>query len=134
MATYDLDRTELNHLLTPNIDPAARAAVVDYLLNHGGFDDDDDDDQHHGQHGHDDHGHDDHGHHQGHHHDDDPTVMVQISDGGQPLDPDAQVLSLTTASNTVTTDAALRVIVENVSGDASLTVHGDNDVLVVTGD
>src|SRR5947207_2770935 len=101
MATYDLDRTELNHLLTPNIDPAARAAVVDYLLNNGGFNDDDDDDQHHGHHDHDDHGH--HASHH-HHHDDDPTVTVQISDGSQPLDPDAQVLNLTTANNTVTTD------------------------------
>ena len=25
---YDLDRTELNHLMTPNIDPGARAAVI----------------------------------------------------------------------------------------------------------
>ena len=70
MATYDLDRTELNHLLTPNIDPAARAAVVDYLLNNGSFADDDDDDHGHGHgHDHDDNGHghddDDHGsHHQ----------------------------------------------------------------------
>ena len=31
MATYDLDRTELNHLLTPNIDPSVRTAVLDYL-------------------------------------------------------------------------------------------------------
>ena len=135
MATYDLDRTELNHLLSSNIDAGARAAVVDYLLEHGGFEDDDDD------HGHD---HNDHGHHDlddgrdffgGHGQDDhDPTVKVQISDGTQGLDPKAQVLDLTSASNTVTTDAALKVIVENVAGDANLTVHGENDVMIVTGD
>ena len=131
MATYDLDRTELNHLLTPNIDPAARAAVVDYLLNHGGFDNDQghgffdlfDRGGHHGGHG---------GHHGGGHHND-PTVKVQISDGTQPLDPHAAVLDLTSATNTVTTDAALKVIVENISGDADLTVHGTHDVMVVTG-
>ena len=137
MATYDLDRAELNHLLTPNIDAAARAAVIDYLLANGSFEDDD-----HG-HGHDhDHhdgfGHDDrdffgrNDHHD--HHDSDPTVKVEISDGSEGLDPKAQVLDLTSATNTVTTDAALKVIVENVSGNADLTVHGDHDVLIVTGD
>jgi hypothetical protein len=33
MATYDLDRTELNHLLTPNIDPSIRTAILDYVFN-----------------------------------------------------------------------------------------------------
>jgi hypothetical protein len=33
MATYDLDRTELNHLLTPNIDPSVRTTILDYLFN-----------------------------------------------------------------------------------------------------
>ena len=33
MATYDLDRTELNHLMTPNMDPAVRSAVLDYVFN-----------------------------------------------------------------------------------------------------
>ena len=130
MATYDLDRTEFNHLLTPNIDPGARAAVIDYLLKNGGFDDDDDHGHHHGS----SHGDNDFfgGHHG--HHDNDPTVKVEISDGTLPLDPTAQVLDLTSASNTVTTDAALKVIVENVASDANLTVHGDNDVMIVTGD
>src|SRR5258708_3628391 len=129
MATYDLDRTELNHLLAPNIDPAARAAVVDYLLNHGGFDDDGRDDRgHHDRF--DDDGRDDRGHHDHH---SDPAVKVEVSDGTLPLDPKAQVLDLTSATNTVTTDAGLKVIVENVAGDADLTVHGDNDVMIVTG-
>src|SRR5579862_8996736 len=98
---YDLDRTELNHLLTPNIDAGARAAVIDYLLQNGAFQDDDDDrGRHHGRddddhgwhHGRDrdrddhDHGrhhgndrYDDHdrwGHHHEHH---DPVVNVQES-------------------------------------------------------
>src|ERR1700733_3792037 len=107
MATYDLDRTELNHLLSSNIDAGARASVVNYLLEHGGFEDDDDD--HGNGHG---HGHDHHdrfdrdsfGRHD--HADNDPSVKVQISDGPQGLDPKAQVLDLTSASNTVTPDAA----------------------------
>jgi nickel/cobalt transporter (NicO) family protein len=32
MATYDLDRTELNDLLKPNIDPQIRSAVLDYVF------------------------------------------------------------------------------------------------------
>ena len=36
MATYDLDRTELNHLLTPEIDPSVRAAIIDFLFKDGG--------------------------------------------------------------------------------------------------
>ena len=32
MATYDLDRTELNHLMTPNIDPVVRSAVLDAIF------------------------------------------------------------------------------------------------------
>src|ERR1700739_2019657 len=135
MATYDLDRTELNHLLTPNIDAGARAAVIDYLLANGGFGDDDHghDYDHHDRFGHDGRDFfDRHDHHD--HHDPDPTVKVEISDGTEGLDPKAQVLDLTSASNTVTTDAALKVIVENVAGDANLTVHGENDVMIVSGD
>src|SRR5215467_12691583 len=124
MATYDLDRVEINHLLTPNIDPAARAAAVDYLLNSGAFDDDDDDDNKFD---------DDHEHYSHHH--GDPTFKVEVSDGTIPLDPQAQLVDLTTANNVVdTTDPALKVIVENVSGDSQLSVlHGDTDVMIVTG-
>ena len=99
MATYDLDRTELNHLLTPNIDPARErpsstiswrmevstttmtimtmvmATMMITISGHG-------------------------------HHDPDPTVKLEISDGTLALDPNAQVLDLTSATNTVTTDAA----------------------------
>src|ERR1700754_5229244 len=113
MATYDLDRTELNHLLSSNIDAGARAAVVDYLLQHGGFEEDDHDHGHgHNDHGHDDHGHHDHGHndHGGHNDrdffghqgrdNDDPSVKVQISNGGQGLDPKADVLVLTSDPQT----------------------------------
>src|SRR5271170_7074148 len=111
---YNLDRTELNHLLTPNIDPGARAAVIDYLLKNGAFQDDDDDRS--GRHGHDrdddDRGHG-HGHRDddddrwGHHHhqDHDETVKVQETYDGIHLDPTAQVLDLTTATNSVTTDS-----------------------------
>ena len=145
MATYDLDRTELNHLLSSNIDAGARAAVVNYLLEHGGFEDDDDDHGNGNGNGHG-HGHHDHDHHNRFdrddrdsfgrhgHADNDPSVKVQISDGTQGLDPKAEVLALTSASNTVTTDAALKVIIENVAGDANLTVHGEHDVMIVTGD
>jgi hypothetical protein len=41
MATYDLNQTELNQLMIPNIDPSVRDAVLDYLFdglpsgNHG---------------------------------------------------------------------------------------------------
>src|SRR5215469_15552808 len=99
---YDLDRTELNHLMTPNIDPGARAAVIDYLLQNGAFQDDDDDVYGHGHGHHHDDDDDDHGrwgHH--HNHDHDVTVKVDISDGSHPPDPGAQVLDLTTASNDV---------------------------------
>jgi hypothetical protein len=116
MATYDLDRVEINHLLTPNIDPAARAAAVDYLLNSGTFDDDDDDGHKHEKHDNYNKFDDDHEHHSDHH--GDPTFKVEVSDGTIPLDPQAQLLDLTTANNVVdTTDPALKVIVENVSGD-----------------
>jgi Ca2+-binding RTX toxin-like protein len=142
MATYDLDRVELHQLLSPNIDPAAQKVVVDYLLHNGTFDDDDDHDHGHGgEHG---HGHSQppehdgffshHEHHQDHGlHFGEPTTEVQISDGTDPLDPGAQLLDLTSASNTVTTGGDLKAIVENVPGDADLTVHGSNDVLIVTG-
>ncbi len=92
---YNLDRTELNHLLTPNIDPGARAAVIDYLLKNGAFQDDDDDSG--GRHGHDRddddrgyshaHGRDDDDYGRwGHHHHDPMTVKVDISDGSLPPD------------------------------------------------
>ena len=71
MATYDLNRVELNHLLTPEIDPSVRAAIIDFLF-HGEGHDHDGDHGHHGK-GHD---HDDDHHH--HHHE--QTVAVQISD------------------------------------------------------
>src|SRR5262249_19864159 len=103
MATYDLDRTELNHLLTPNIDSSARTAVLDYLFNgvtpashianegdHGnGGGNACDDDKHtsHGKTG--------------------PvtgkTVEVQVGDA-QHLDKDAVVLDLVSPNNIVTTD------------------------------
>lgn len=123
MATYDLDRVELNHLLTQNIDPAARASVIDYLLKSGIFDDNDDNDHHPGQ---------ENGWHKNYHQ---GTINVEISNGTLPLDPQAQVLALTTANNVVsTTDTALKVIVENVATDSHLTVsEGNTDVMIVTG-
>ncbi len=47
----------------------------------------------------------------------------------------AQVLDLTTATNDVdvNVDPSLKVIAENVHSDTSLTVHGDNDVMIVAG-
>src|SRR5436305_7441805 len=139
---YDLDRTELNHLMTPNIDPGARAAVIDYLLKNGAFQDNDDDDDHghgHGHHhddddrwgGHDRDDDDRWGHH--HHHHEDPTVQVQETYDGVHLDPNAQVLDLTTATNSVTTDSALKVIIENTTANAHLTGHGADDVMIVAG-
>ena len=127
---YNLDRTELNHLLTPNTDPGARAAVIDYLLKNGAFQDDDDDRG--WRHGHDRDDDDDDrwGHH---HHDRDETVKVQETYDGVHLDPDAQVLDLMTATNSVTTDSALKVIVENAATDGNLTVHGADDVMIVAG-
>src|SRR3984885_1947087 len=101
MATYDLDRTEFNHLLTPNIDPGARAAVIDYLLANGGFDDD------HGPHSR--HGDSDFS---GGHNGSAPTVKGKISDGTPPLATTAPVLDAPSTSKSVTTDAALKVIVE----------------------
>ena len=82
MATYDLDRTELNHLLTPNIDPSVRTAVLDYLYKEIDSHSDD--------------------------HDRGDKLDVQISDGTDALNPQADVLVLTSADNSVTTDANLR--------------------------
>src|SRR5215475_6327880 len=121
MATYDLDRTELNHLMTPNIDPAVRSAVLDYLFNGmpgGGNDHDKHDDDH-------------------DKHDKSPHVSkieVQISNGNDLLDPHAVVLDLTTANNFVVTDNHLKAIVENTATDSTLFVGGTHSVFVATGD
>src|ERR1043166_2324551 len=117
MATYDLDRTELNQILSSNIDPGAQKAVIDYLLRNGAFENNDEHGHGYGK------GHDPHAHHHHHHGHGEPTVDVQTSNGTDPLDPDAQLLNLTSPTNTVTTGGDLKVIVENVAGDATLTVH-----------
>jgi Ca2+-binding RTX toxin-like protein len=128
---YDLDRTELNHLLSPNIDPGAQAAVIDYLLKNGALEGDDDDDRglSYGRERDD----DDNRWGQQHHYGYNETVKVQETYDGVHLDPDAQVLDLTAAANSVTTDSALKVIVENTATDAHLTVHGADDVMIVGG-
>jgi Ca2+-binding RTX toxin-like protein len=132
MATYDLDRVELNHLLSPNVDPSVRAAVLDNLFNNDdhrteGHDDDDDgrgrDHDNDRDHGGNDHFHFSHV----------KRVEVQISNGTDPLDPHANVLDLTSAHATVTTDANLEAIVQNVSGNSDLTVFGHADVMIATG-
>ena len=79
MATYDLNQTELNQLMIPNIDPAVRAAVLDYL-----FDEDLFTASVAGRHG-----------HKGHNSLTEEEIQVQISDGTDPLDPDAEALNLT---------------------------------------
>jgi Ca2+-binding RTX toxin-like protein len=124
---YDLDRTELNHLLTPGIDPGARAAVIDFLLKNGPFPDDDNDVGHGHHHDNGEHGRWDH--HIGY----DAMVNVQETYDGVHLDPMAQVLNLTTATNSITTDSALKVIVENVATNADLTIHGADDVMIMAG-
>src|SRR5579864_8811748 len=142
MATYDLDRTELNHLLTPNIDPSARTAILDYLFNgvtpgshvaieddHGSSSGGESGDDGHARDGKTGSAGDDHVSHVTV-----KTVEVQVSDGTQPLDKDAVVLDLTSADNFVTTDSALKVIVENVATDSHLYVGGTHGVLIATGD
>src|SRR5437660_12727807 len=98
MATYDLDRTELNHLLTPNIDPSVRTAVLDYLYKEIDSHDRDSagyplnspryplnlEEQVSGK------------------------LEVQVSDGTDALNPQADVLVLTSADNSVTTDGNLK--------------------------
>jgi Ca2+-binding RTX toxin-like protein len=116
MATYDLDRTELNDLLKPNIDPMVRTAVLDYLFSDHGH-------QHLGHYGLDTSGHDG----------STDKIEVQISDGTDPLDPKADALVLTGTDNSVTTDANLKAIIENVATDTTLTVDGTHSVFVAMG-
>src|ERR1700730_1923385 len=104
MATYDLDRIELNHLLTPNIDPSVRTAVLDYLYK--------DIDSHFPD------------------HDREHKLDGQISDATEALNPQADVLVLTSADNSVTTDANLKAIIENVATDSTLDVSGTHSVFI----
>lgn len=108
MATYDLNRAELNGLLTlGGIDPSVRKAIIDYLVNDGlltgpGS-----------------------------------TVVVQDQSfpphNYPPLDSGTEVLFLTSPTDSVdtSTDPDLKVIVD--VGDAKLNVTGSDDVLVATG-
>jgi Ca2+-binding RTX toxin-like protein len=134
MATYDLDRVELNQMFSNNIDPSVRASVLDYLFdphggpNSGSYGSGEDHEDH------EDHGHSESGKDNAHfaftHA---PRVEVQVSDGTDPLDANANVLDLTSAHATVTTDANLQAIVQNVSTNSDLTVEGDQNVLITTG-
>jgi hypothetical protein len=108
MATYDLNRSELNHVLVSDgIDPTVRAAVINYLNNDNLLDD------------------------KG------STVAVQEDNhpagNYPPLDPNTQVLVLTSPSGFVdtSTDPNLEVIVGG--GDAHLTVTGSSDLLIAAG-
>src|SRR5262245_33990555 len=115
MATYNLDRSDLNDVLTPNIDPSVRSAVLDYLYRSEG------------RGGH-------HGHGHGCGWGNDPGIRVQYSNGTDPIDSRTEALVLTSATATVLAEGgALRAIISNVDTGASLTVQGDGDVLVATG-
>jgi hypothetical protein len=103
MATYDLNRSELNSLLaSDHIDPSVRKSIIDYLQDDGLL-------TGHGS-----------------------TVAVQESgyQSGNPatLDPTAQVLFVDTSPISVGTDPALKVIVD--TADANLIVTGTTDVFV----
>jgi hypothetical protein len=103
MATYDLNRGQLNALLASDgNDPSIRRAVVDYLISDGAV----------GR---------------------SSKVAVDVSDGTSPLDPNAKVLVLETSSPTTvdTSQYPFKVIVD--TDGAPLTVTGSNDVLVALG-
>lgn len=103
MATYDLNRSELNSLLAADhIDPSVRKAIINYLVDDGLLT---------GPHG---------------------TVVVQEGTY-PPLDSNTEVLLLNSPNATVntSTDPNLKVIVD--VGDAHLKVTGSDNVLVATG-
>src|SRR5450759_731089 len=100
MATYDLNRSELNSLLaSDNIDLSVRKSIIDYLQNDGLLTDPK------------------------------STVDVQQGGVADPSDP-TQVLIVDTQSATVVTDVTdsnLKAIID-IAPDASLTVTGSNNV------
>jgi Ca2+-binding RTX toxin-like protein len=133
MAIYDLDQTDLRSLLTPNIDPSVRSQLLSDLFKSLPEDFKDHDDFK---------GHGDlkgQGDSKGHDDDDHAgssyvkKVELQISNGTDPLNPKAEVLDLTSAHNSVTTDANLKAIVENVAVDSTLEVSGTQSVFIATG-
>ncbi len=107
MATYDLlNEHGLDHLLASGgIDPSVRTSIINYLMMDGLLTGSGDK----------------------------VSVQEENSPAGNypPLNPNTEVLYLTSPSDFVTTDPSLKAIVD--TGDAYLTVAGSNDVLVATG-
>jgi Ca2+-binding RTX toxin-like protein len=103
MATYDLNRGQLNALLASDgNDPSIRKGVIDYLITDGDV----------GKNG---------------------KVAVEVSDGTSPLDPNAKVLILETSSPTsVNTDVDPFKVIVDTDG-APLTVTGSKGVFVALG-
>jgi Ca2+-binding RTX toxin-like protein len=118
MATYDLTQAELSAAINGNLDASVRDFVLNFL-----FDEDSSANAqfglsqamgHNGPPG-------------------DDTVTVQISDGFQPLNPQAEALLLNSDHGVVEAKGQLDAIIQNVSGDSDLRVTGHQDLLVATG-